>query len=116
MMHPNQGGGLFQVNAFVDAYHASDNKTRQSHTGYIIFANRAPIIWYSKRQATVESSTFSSEFVALKTCVEHIISLRFKLRMFGIPIIGEAIVLNENKSIVDRNPKLDSTLNNNTAQ
>ena len=59
----------------------------------------------------MESSTFSSEFIAMKTCVEHIISIRFKLRMFGIPIDGESLVLNDNKSVVDCSSKLESTLN-----
>ena len=59
----------------------------------------------------MESSTFSSEFVALKTCVGHIIGLVFKLRIFGIPIDGEARVLNDSKSDVDRILKLDYTLN-----
>ena len=68
-------------------------------------------IWYSKRQENVESSTFGSEFIAFKTCVEHIIALSFKLRMFGIPIAGELRVLNDNKSVVDSSSKLESTLN-----
>ena len=85
---PKARGRAVEVTAFADASHASEKNTRQSHTGYIIFINRAPIIWYSKRQATVESSTFGSEFIALKTCVKHIIALRFKYRMFGIPIDG----------------------------
>ena len=42
------------------------------------------MLWFTKRQNTVESSTFSSEFIAMKICVEHIIALRFKLRMFGV--------------------------------
>ena len=54
---------------------------------------------------------FGSEFIALKTCVEHIISLRFKLIMFGIPIDGELRILNDNKSAVDSSSKLESTLN-----
>ena len=91
--------------------HASDKKTRRSHTGYIIFVNHAPIIWYSKRQATVEWSKFGSDFIALKACVEHIISLRFKLIMFGITIDGESRILNDNKSVVDSSSNLDSTLN-----
>ena len=95
----------------MDAAHASDKMTRHSHTGYIIFVNRAPIICYSKRQTTVESSTFSSEYIALKTCVEHIIGIRFKLMMFGIPIDGEARILNDNKSVVDSSSKLEHTLN-----
>ena len=65
---------------YVDASHASNKKTRRSHTGYLIFINMATIIiWYSKRQRTVESSTFGSEHIATKTYVEAIQALRFKL-------------------------------------
>ena len=60
---------------------------------------------------TVESSNFSRKFMALNTCVKHIISLRFKLRTFGIPIDGEARVLNDNKCSVYSSLKLESTLN-----
>jgi hypothetical protein len=70
--------------AFVDASHAANKKTRRSHTGYVVFLNRAPIVWYSKRQQTVETSTFSAEFIALKACLEAIEHLRFKLRCFGV--------------------------------
>ena len=61
---------------------------------------------------TLESSNFSSEFVVLKTCVEHIICLRFELRIFDIPIDVEVIVLNDNKSVVDSSLKLESFLKN----
>ena len=70
---PKTSGIAVEVTAFVYASQAYDKKTRRSHTGYIIFVNRAPVIWYSKSQETVESSTFVSEFIAFKTCVEHII-------------------------------------------
>ncbi len=49
-----------------------------------------PIVWYSKRQHTVETSTFSAEFIALKVCLEAIEHLRFKLQCFGVPLpVGE---------------------------
>ena len=73
--------------AYVDASHAANKVTRRSHTGFIIFINKSSIVWYSKRQNTVEVSTFSSEFIAAKCCLEHITALRFKLRMFGVPVI-----------------------------
>ncbi len=68
--------------AHVDASHNANKVTRRSHTaGFVIFLNRAPIIVYSKRQNTVEqANTFStSEFIAMKACIEHITALRFKL-------------------------------------
>ena len=108
---PKPLGRSVKITAFVDASHAANKKTRRSHTGFVLFINRAPIIWYSKRQNTVESSTFSSEFIAMKVCMEHIVALRFKLRMFGIPIDGPAKVLSDNMSMVNNCSRLESTLN-----
>ena len=76
---PEKIGKSFNIDVFVDASHASDNITRRSYIGYVIFVNRSPTLFYSKRQSTVESITFSSELIAIKTCKENIILLRFKL-------------------------------------
>jgi hypothetical protein len=43
----------------VDASRPANTKTRKLHSGYVVFLNRAPVVWYSKRQNTVETSTFS---------------------------------------------------------
>ncbi len=85
---PLPRGRSFIMTAFVDASHAANKKTRRSHSGYVIFLNWAPIVWYSKRQQTVETSTFSAECIALKVCfLEAIEHMRFKLRScFGIPM------------------------------
>ena len=45
-------------------------------------------MWHSKRQNTVEASTFGFEFQAIKYAVELMESLRYRLRMFGVPIEG----------------------------
>ena len=108
---PTPRGRMVTTTAYVDASHAANKMTRRSHTGFILFINRAPIIWYSKRQNTVESSTFTSEFIALKTCMESIVALRYKLRMFGIPFEGPTKVLCDNKSVVDNSSKIESKLN-----
>jgi hypothetical protein len=83
---PKPLGTPVKIHCFVDADHAGNLATRRSHTGVLIFVNMAPIVWYSKRQNTVKSSTFGSEFVALRTAVELIVGLRYKLRMFGVHI------------------------------
>ena len=63
---PEPRGKPVQINCFVDADHAGNTITRRSQTGILIFLNMAPIYWFSKKQNTVETSTFLSEFVALK--------------------------------------------------
>ena len=47
----------------------------------------------------------------MNTCTEHIISLRFKLQMFGVDIDGPDIMLNDNESAVNNSSKIGSTLN-----
>ena len=109
-MLPQPRGRPVSTTAFVDASHAANKVTRRSHTGFVIFVNKAPVIWYSKRQNTVESSTFSSEFIAMKVCIEHVTALRYKLRMFGVPTIESTKVLCDNESAVRNASKLDSSL------
>ena len=67
---PQPRGRSVIMTAYVDASHAANKVTRRSHSGFVIFLNKAPISWYSKRQNTVESSTFSSEFIAMRTLVD----------------------------------------------
>jgi hypothetical protein len=83
---PPPRGQAVSINMFCDAAHATDLITRRSTTGIIFFLFNTPIIWYAKRQNTIESSTFGSEFVALRIASELNDALRYKLRMFGIPI------------------------------
>ena len=47
----------------------------------------------------------------MKMCVEHITALRFKLRLFGIPVNGEANILCDNESVVNNSSKIESVLN-----
>ena len=107
---PKPRGSQVSITAFVDASFAQNKKTRKSHTGFIIFVNRAPIVWFSKRQSTVETSTFSAEFMAMKSCVSAIESLRYKLRMFGVPIEGPVHIYCDNESVVYNSNKVESTL------
>jgi hypothetical protein len=55
---------------FVDSDHAGEQFTRHSWTGFVIYLNMALIVWFSKRQPTVESSVFGAEFVAMKNGIE----------------------------------------------
>ena len=83
---PEPQGLSISTHCFVDANYAGDKNTRRSMTGTLIFCNRAPIICHSKQQNGVETSTFGSEFTAIKNTVELIAAIQYKLRMFGVPI------------------------------
>ena len=107
---PVPKGNAVSITCFVDADHAGNVVTRRSQTGILIYVNNAPIVWHSKKQNTVESSSFGSEFVALRTARNMIVALRYKLRMFGIPIMGAASVLCDNQGVVKNTSLPESAL------
>jgi hypothetical protein len=107
---PEPLGLEVQVNIFCDAAHATCLATRQSTTGILIFFNGAPIRWYSKRQNTIESSTFGSEFIAMKIALEMNAALRYKLRMMGVPIEGASNTFGDNASVIKNVTLPKSTL------
>jgi hypothetical protein len=100
---------IITIFSFVDANHAGNVITRRSHTGIFLFVQNAPVIWFSKQQNTVEAPTFSSEFVTLRICKELIVALRYKLRMFGVPIDGPANVFCDKRGVV-RNASLPESM------
>ena len=107
---PAPRGNAVTTTCFVDADHAGCRVTRHSQTGVLLFLQRAPIMWYSKRQNTVETSTFGSEFVAMKTAIEMIEAFRYKLRMMGIPLDGETNVFCDNESVFKNSTQPESVL------
>ena len=107
---PEARGNSVTMSCFVDADHAGNRLTRRSHTGILVFLNRALITWYSRRQNTVETSTFGSEFIAMRTAVEQLEGLRYKLRMMGIEIDGATNVYCDNASVCVSVRRPESTL------
>ena len=107
---PEPRGQSVSTTCFVDADHAGCRVTRRSHTGIILFVNRTPVMWYSKRQNTVETSTFGSEFVAMKTAIEQIEGLRYKLRMMGVPLDGPTSTFCDNESVFKNSTVPESTI------
>jgi hypothetical protein len=92
-------GNLMSTNCFVDASHGSERTTRRSLTGTLIFCNKAPIVWLSRRQNKFETSMFGSEFQAMKNAVELTEALRYKLRMFWVPIDRPTNMFCDNEAV-----------------
>ena len=55
-------------------------------TAALHFLNQTPIDAYTKRQSTVETAIYGSEFVATRTAVYQIIDIRTTLTYLGVPI------------------------------
>ena len=72
--------------------------------------NTAIVQWFSKKQSTVETSIFSTEFVAMKQGIDALRDLRYKLRMVGIPISGPSYVYGDNMSMAHNTSRPESKL------
>jgi hypothetical protein len=89
-----------RITVYVDADHARDKVTRRSVTGIILLLNNTPLVWISKRQKTVESSTYGSELVAARVAIDLVIEMRYKLRMLGVKLERETMLVGDNMSVV----------------
>jgi hypothetical protein len=103
-------GNYVTTTHYVDANLMHDLTTGRSVTGILHLVNKTPIEWYSKKQATVETATYGSEFVAARTCVEQIIELRHTLRYLGVPIRDKSYMFGDNKSVVDSSSQVHAKL------
>ena len=71
---------MAHITCYVDADHVHDQVTRRSVTDILLFVNNTPIHWISKRQKTVETSTYGLELVAARIAAEFIMEVRYLIR------------------------------------
>lgn len=97
---PKKLGNWVVTSHYTDASLYHDVLTRKAVTAILHFFNQTPADWYSKKQSTVETATYGSEFVAARTCVETIIDLQNTLQYMRIPVREKSYMFGDNKSIV----------------
>jgi hypothetical protein len=85
---------------YKDANLYHDIMTGRSVTGILHFCNQTLIDWYSKRQATVETATFGSEFTAARIASDQIMDLRMTLRYLGVPVNAKSYMFGDNQAVV----------------
>jgi len=107
---PEPRGKKVHIRMYVDSDHAGEKQTRRSRSGFFVFINSALIQWVSKKQATIETSVFGAEFVAMKLGMESLRGLRYKLRMMGVPIFGPSLIYGDNMSVIHNTQRPESTL------
>ena len=82
---PEARGKRVVLTTYVDANLYHDWSTGRAVTGVLHFVNQTPFEWFTKKQATVETATYGSEFVAAKIAVEQIMASRCDTTLFGSP-------------------------------
>jgi hypothetical protein len=84
---------------YVDANLMHCNLTGRASTGILHLVNGTPVDWYSKRQSTVQSATYGSEFVAARIATDQVIDLKLTLGYMGIKVV-KSIMFGDNQSVV----------------
>ena len=97
---PVPKGKTVRTTSFVDANLMHCKVTGNSGTGIFHLINSTPVDWYSRKQPTVETATYGSEFVAARQATEQIMDLRYTLRSMGVPIEKATWLLGDNKSVI----------------
>jgi hypothetical protein len=108
---PTALGKHVMLTSYVDANLYHDMVTGRSVTGVLHLVNQTPFEWYSKRQATIETATYGSEFVAARIAVKQIIDIRTTLRFLGVPIQGKSVLFGDNQSVIISSTEPQSPIN-----
>ena len=98
---PEPLGKRVTLTHYVDANLMHCKLTGRSVTGVLHFVNQTPIDWFSKKQTTVETATFGSEFIAARIAIDQAIDLRNTLRYLGVPINERSYMFGDNQTVVN---------------
>jgi hypothetical protein len=107
---PEPQGKAVLTTSYVDANLYHDFLAGRSVTGVLHLVNQTPVDWYCKRQATVETELYGSEFNAAHTATEQIMDLRYTLCMLGVPAVHSYMIV-DSKSVVLNSTVPHSQLN-----
>ena len=107
---PKPLGKHINFRMFVDSDHTGDKVDRRSRTGFLVHLNCALIFWFYEKQNSIESSSFGTEFTAMKNLCEHLRSFRYKLQMMGVLCEGPSFIYGDNQSVLCNTTIPESTL------
>jgi hypothetical protein len=80
---------------------ANATTTGRSHTGVLLYVGSTPVNWVCKRKSTVNTSTYSSEYVSGKSGVEEVACIRYALISFCVKISKPTALLGDNQAMVN---------------
>ena len=97
---PEPRGKYVTTVHYVGANLHHDLVTGRAVTAILHIVNGTPTDWCSERQATVETATYESEFVAARIAVDQIVDLKYTLMYLGVPIRSKCFMFGDNKSVI----------------
>lgn len=99
-MFPEPLGDELTTSIFFDSDHAHDKVTGRSISGTITMVGRTPIVWKSRRQGAIATSTYGAEFSAMRLAVEEAYTIRYMLRALGIKIEKPCYLYGDNLGVI----------------
>jgi hypothetical protein len=107
---PEPKGTPIATTIFFDSDHAHDIETRRSISGVLVIVGSTPVLWKSKRQGSVATSTYSAEFCAMRLATEEAITIRYMLRSLGIPVNEPTKLFGDNLGVIQNASMPEATL------
>jgi len=109
-MFPRAIGAELAVTIFFDSDHAHDKITGRSISGIIVMVGRTPVIWKSKRQGAIQTSTYGAEFSAMRLATEEAHTMRYMLRSLGIRVEKPTRLYGDNLGVIQNATMPEGTL------
>ena len=109
-MFPEPLGAELATTIFFDSDHAHDKITGRSISGVIVMVGRTPVIWKSKRQGAVATSTYGAEFSAMRLATEEAHTIRYMLRSLGIKVEKPTRIYGDNLGVIQNATMPEGTL------
>lgn len=107
---PEPLGKELPVTIFFDSDHAHDKVTGRSISGVLTMVGRTPVIWKSKRQGAVQTSTYGAEFSAMRLATEEAHTIRYMLRSLGIKVNNPCRLYGDNLGVIQNATMPEGTL------
>ncbi|CAM9782913.1 unnamed protein product, partial [Heterosigma akashiwo] len=94
-------GGDLVLRVFTDADFCADRADGKSVSDYVILLGDTPIVWASRLQGAVTTSTVEAEYLALRSAVKDIMWLRHLLVDLGCPQQDPTPVVEDNSACIE---------------
>jgi hypothetical protein len=103
-------GKELDLSIFFDSDRAHDKVPGRSISGIIVMVGSTPILWKSKRQGAVQTSTYGAEFSAMRTATKEAIAIHYMLHSLGVQVSRPSNLSGYNAGVIISATNPDATL------
>ena len=101
-------GKVVDIHMYVDSDHARGQSILQIEKLFLDICEHSISAVILKKQSTIETSVFGTEFITMKHGIGALRDFRNKLRMMGIPISSPSYIYGDSMSVVHNTSRPES--------